>query len=837
MGAAVGQENILIGIDLGTTNSSVAINIGGSIEIVKKPGGNEYTPSVFGFDKAKNKVVGQRAYEALYSESSDDGVKNFKPEVKRIIGTPAKFFFERAGIEMSAEEISGEILRNLIQDITRKYPKFDTTAAVITIPAAFSILQCEATKRAGNLAGIEHVVLLQEPIAAAVAYGFGNTTNENWLVYDLGGGTFDVALISSKDGVLSVIGHDGDNFLGGKNIDWAIVDQLFTPAINGAFAFENFQRDNQVHQGKFARLKFLAEQAKMELSQYEITIIEIDGVGVDDNGTPIFLSIELSRQQLEKVLSPLIDRTIDLCRNTLSTSGLANSSLTKIVLVGGPTQIPYIRRRLEMDLGIPTDTSVDPLTIVARGACIFAISQKIPQKARPLPTQGSLSSHSLDLNYETLTAETEQTVSGIVSDLKDGRYSVLIQSDIGDFTTDRIPLRNGKFFAPITLVPNASNLFWVYIIDANDQPIQIEPSSFTITHGLSIAGAPLPHSIGVDLSSKSAISQSGKTDTFEKLIEKGTVLPAKKTGNYYTVRTLKRGQNENPLMIRVGEGESAIPDRNAFVCELGIKGRDLPRDLPEGTEVQLTIEINEMRELKVTAYLRLIDLTLNARATYRDELIQIDELEIELDDQIERARSSVSNFSHEQQDKIATDLETASASLKNARTDEDEKRKAVKQIRDLKSSLDQAQKLTELPELTKEFNDGHEFAESLISEVPDAKDRSTYLAQLSEIRLEGDKAIAKMDRILLKGIIERLQELVARAYISNPSNMVEIFRSLISEGDFTDEREAARQIERGNRAIQKNDIEELRSCYRTLNSLVKSKSPRNAISNTSGIRH
>ncbi len=141
-------STISIGIDLGTTNSSVAVNNSGVIEIVKKPGGLEYTPSVFGFDKNKNKVVGQRAFESLYYDASDTGVKVYKPEVKRIIGTPEKFYFERAGIELSAEEISSEILKSLVQDILRKYPKFDTTAAVITIPAAFSILQCE--RRSGQ---------------------------------------------------------------------------------------------------------------------------------------------------------------------------------------------------------------------------------------------------------------------------------------------------------------------------------------------------------------------------------------------------------------------------------------------------------------------------------------------------------------------------------------------------------------------------------------------------------------------------------------------------------------------------------------------------------------
>ena len=322
-------KTILIGIDLGTTNSSVAVNNNGVIEILKKPGGLEYTPSVFGFDKSKNKIVGQRAYEYLYSENADTGFKNFKPEVKRIIGTPEKFYFDRVGVEMSAEEISSEILKSLVQDILRKYPKFDTTAAVITIPAAFSVLQCEATKRAGNLAGFKDVALLQEPIAAAISYGFENTANENWLVYDLGGGTFDVALISSKEGMLSVLGHNGDNFLGGKNLDWEIVDKVLTPRIASAHSFENFRRDNEAHQSKFARLKFLAERAKMELSLFETTTIEIDGIGDDDAGNPVFLSVEITRKEFERLMDPLINRTIDLCKQTLRESGLPNSAVSR----------------------------------------------------------------------------------------------------------------------------------------------------------------------------------------------------------------------------------------------------------------------------------------------------------------------------------------------------------------------------------------------------------------------------------------------------------------------------------------------------------------------------
>lgn len=829
------QQVISIGIDLGTTNSSVAINNNGVIEIVKKPGGVEYTPSVFGFDKAKNKVVGQRAYESLYSDTSDAGVKNFKPEVKRIIGTPEKFFFERAGIEMNAEEISSEILKSLVQDILRKYPKFDTTAAVVTIPAAFSVLQCEATKRAGNLAGFKHVVLLQEPIAAAISYGFATTANENWLVYDLGGGTFDVALISSKDGVLSVLGHNGDNFLGGKNLDWEIVDKVLTPKIADAFSFENFRRVNKAHQSKFARLKFLAERAKMELSQYEITTIEVDGIGNDDAGKTILLPIEITRQEFEKLMDPLMNRTIDLCKQTLKESGLTSSAVSKIILVGGPTQIPYIRQRLEAALNIPTDSSVDPLTVVARGACIFAMGQRVrddeTSKNRTLPA----GTHALTLNYEALSAETEQTVTGIVEGLGGDQHYLQIQSDSGSFVGPKVNLKNGKFFTTVTLEPNKSNLFWVYVFDANDIPVAVDPDSFTITHGLSIAGAPLPHSIGVAVSKKGLHDKFGSTDVFERLIEKGSILPARKTEKYKTVRALAKTQSDNRLWIRVGEGESDIPDRNAFVCELGIKGSDLPRDLPEGTEVELTVAINEIRELSVTAYIPSIDLTLNARSTFIDEFIKIDEVEKELDTQIERARSMSSNYTDSQMGQIVAALESVSTSLQNARTDEDEKRKAVKQVRDLKQILDEAQHTTEMPRLTKEFNEGINSVTEIVAEVPDVDDRNKQSLQLAEIRSEGEKAIRANDRTLLMGVNDRLRDLGGRALFSHPASWVHHFRVLINEGNFSNPREAAHFIEQGQQAIEEDDIEALKRSCRMLNALRPMKRPQAPKVNTSGI--
>jgi molecular chaperone DnaK len=818
------NDTILIGIDLGTTNSSVAINRSGEIELVKKPGGLEYTPSVFGFDKAKNKVVGQKAYELLFADANNLDSQNFKPEVKRIIGTPEKVFFERAGIEMNPEEISGEILKSLVQDVLRKYPEFETDAAVITIPAAFSVLQCEATKRAGSIAGFKHVVLLQEPIAAAISYGFGKTKNENWLVYDLGGGTFDVALVSSLEGVLTVLAHSGDNFLGGKNFDWEIVDRLIAPKLSAKFALQHFARDNKAYQSKFLRLKFLAERAKIELSQFETTILEIDNLGNDNNGSLISLSIELSRRDVEATISPLVNRTIDLCKEVLKESGIQREAVSKIILVGGPTQIPYISRRLEEDLKIRVDSSVDPLTVVARGACIYAMGQKIPKNiAKQAPKVKLHGECAVSLNYESLTAENIQTISGVVSDLPDAAdsYHLTIQADVGGFTRQNIPLAKGKFFTNVELQPNKQNVFWLYLFNSKNKEVPIQPDSFSITHGLSVAGAPLPHSIGVAVVKTAGSSNRGMTEVFERLIEKGAILPARRTEKFKTVRGLKKGLVDNPLWIRVGEGESPIPDRNTYVCELGIRGSDLPKDLPEGTEIQLTVEINAIRELLVTAYIPSIDLALDARSTFVDELVDISEVEVELDTQIERARKITENCSVTQAQKIDHSVRVALSSVQNARLDEDEKRKAVKQLRDLKVALDSAQGESELPELQRDFQQSVAEVREIISQLPDASERQAFLDQLKSIESEGAMASRSGDKPLLLSVIERLRDFGSRALFANPNTWIQQFRYLTDGShSFVNANEANHFAAKGKKAIEADDIEELKRCCRGLYNLL-----------------
>ena len=341
-----------------------------------------------------------------------------------------------------------------------------------------------------------------------------------------------MALISSKDGALSVLGHNGDNFLGGKDFDWAVVDKVIVPKILEKFDVKDFTRGSKKYRSIFAKLKYYAETAKIALSQTDESTIEVEKIGEDDNGKEIYLTIPFTRKDFEKLIKPFVDKTIELSKETIKDAGVKQSSISRIVLVGGPTMIPYIKDRLEKDLKVEVDTSSDPLTVVARGACIYAVSQKIPKEFLESKKTTDSSVKTLRLNYESLTSETEETLTGVVEELKDAEedYFIQVQSEGGQFSGKKIKLKNGKFIETVNLDKNKTTLFWVYLFDADGNPIKTDPESFSITHGLSVSGAPIPHSIGVGIVKRGFSGASfAMAEEFEVIFEKNSILPLKAT--------------------------------------------------------------------------------------------------------------------------------------------------------------------------------------------------------------------------------------------------------------------------------------------------------------------
>ena len=345
----------IIGIDLGTTNSCVSVLEGGSPQVIPNDEGGRTTPSVVAF-KGDEVLVGDRAKRQAVTNP-----KNTISSIKRLMGSGKKV--EANGKEWTPEEISAKILGKLKAD-AESYLGSTVSEAVITVPAYFNDAQRQATKNAGKIAGLDVKRIINEPTAAALAYGLDKQDkNQTVLVYDLGGGTFDVSILELGDGVFEVKSTAGNNKLGGDDFDQRIIDYLVS----------EFKKDNGVDLSKDAmamqRLKDAAEKAKKDLSGMSSTQINLPFISQNSDG-PLHLDITLSKAKFEDLCRDLFDSTLEPVRKALSDAKLSNSDIDEVILVGGSTRIPYIQELVKKELGKEPHKGVNPDEVVAMGAAI-----------------------------------------------------------------------------------------------------------------------------------------------------------------------------------------------------------------------------------------------------------------------------------------------------------------------------------------------------------------------------------------------------------------------------------------------------------------------------------
>ncbi|MBB3108965.1 molecular chaperone DnaK [Paenibacillus phyllosphaerae] len=347
----------VIGIDLGTTNSCVAVMEGGEAVVIPNPEGNRTTPSVVGFKKDGERIVGESAKRQAIT-NPDRTIMS----IKRHMGTNHKEVID--GKEYSAQEISAIILQKLKSD-AEAYLGQTVTQAVITVPAYFNDSQRQATKDAGKIAGLEVLRIVNEPTAAALAYGLEKSEDQTILVYDLGGGTFDVSILELGDGFFEVKATSGDNHLGGDDFDQVIIDHL-------AIEF-NKEHGIDLRKDKAAvqRLKDAAEKAKKELSGVLTSTISLPFITMVD-GVPQHLETTLTRAKFEELSATLVERTLAPTRQALSDAGMTASDIDKIVLVGGSTRIPAVQDAIKKLTGKEPHKGVNPDEVVALGAAVQA---------------------------------------------------------------------------------------------------------------------------------------------------------------------------------------------------------------------------------------------------------------------------------------------------------------------------------------------------------------------------------------------------------------------------------------------------------------------------------
>ena len=344
----------IIGIDLGTTNSCVAVLEGGEAKVIPNPEGGRTTPSVVAFKKGE-RIVGDAAKRQAITNP------NTVSSIKRLMGTNKKVELE--GKKYSPEEISAMIL-SYIKEYAESYLGEKVTKAVITVPAYFNDSQRQATKNAGKIAGLEVERIINEPTAAALAYGLDKQENTHTvLVYDLGGGTFDVSVMELGDGVFEVKATAGNNHLGGDDFDQRIMDYLIS----------EFKKENNVDLSKdkmaMQRLKEVAEKAKKDLSGMTSTQISAPFISQGEDG-PLHLDMTLTRAKFEDLISDLVESTLDPVRQAIKDAKIKKSDIDKVLLVGGSTRIPMVQELIKKELGKEPSREVNPDEVVAMGAAI-----------------------------------------------------------------------------------------------------------------------------------------------------------------------------------------------------------------------------------------------------------------------------------------------------------------------------------------------------------------------------------------------------------------------------------------------------------------------------------
>jgi molecular chaperone DnaK len=590
------SKMIDFGIDLGTTNSLIAKFQAGKIQVFKNPRGHkEGLPSIVGFRKDKI-LVGDKARDYAAKDPT-----NVKSRFKRKMGTTETFKVDCINASKTPEELSAFVIKELKTFVQSGE---NVESAVITIPASFDTIQANATKEAGTLSGLKEVVLLQEPIAASLAYANKDNSielqNSQWIVYDLGGGTFDVALVKIVEGELTVIDHEGDNFFGGTDLDSLIVEKLVVPYIQSKGVFSDLLAEMKSASGKYEkdwyRLLDAAEDAKIELSSD--TSAEIEFHITDDNDEEIDDCITITRSQFEELIKDRISETASMLKKIMTRQSLQPADLEFVLMVGGSTYIPYVRKLVEELMGIPVNTDIDPTNAIVIGAAFYAGSRS---KAQTFPKKSESNQENkikVKSNYVSNSQDSEEFFAAKIDGEIQGMNYRIHSSDgsydsgtkvLKNRITEELPLRDGEY-----------NLFEFNIFDAHGNKVEHESESIQIAQGrYSVAGQMLPDEISLVRDNIEI-----KDTKLDRIFDKNCILPTRSKRTVEVGASVICKSQDEPIKIMVVEGSSdnhALSNKAIGVLE--IKGEMLTRDLLKGTEIDITFELSESRDLTISAYL------------------------------------------------------------------------------------------------------------------------------------------------------------------------------------------------------------------------------------------
>lgn len=823
------EKMINYGIDLGTTNSAIAKFVKGEVEVFKNPleTGKETLPSLVYYKKDKV-VVGTNA-RTYFERDAENVFGNFK----RKMGTTESFKVKSINQSKTPIELSAEVLKEL-KGFVHSGEIFDS--AVITIPASFDVIQSNATKEAGYLAGFKQVILLQEPIAASLAYANKNKErdleNGQWLVYDLGGGTFDVALIKIKDGEMKVLDHEGDNFLGGADFDNLIVENLVIPYLNKNYKFNDLENEMKSRSGKlnkfYLRVMILAENAKITLSSRTSAEIEIRDIS-DDSGEEIDISIDITRSEFEGIIKEYIDKTLDMIKKILVRHSLKPSDIQFTLMVGGSTYTPYVRKRVEEILQIPINCDIDPTTAIAIGAAYYAGTKEkgFDQDEKKKTTTGI----KVRLAFQKTSQEDEEILAGRVEGSIEGLFYQITREDKG-YDSGRKPLTN-RISEDLPLVKNSYNFFRLTVLDDKNNVVETDSELIGIAQGkYNVAGQPLPHDICLETDNDPELeTNSTKLDLF---FQKNTILPQKRVKQYTLHKSIIKGSEEK-IVINILEGpQSSLPEANQSIGYIEIDGKKVSRDILRGTEIEITLEMSESRDLKVTVYIPMSDQQFSEVfnpsqrhlpvGKLQDEVETINEkLEIEIEEAVDRE-------DYETAEQLTSLKKKVDALVMNSNSlTSDDVTIKMYQLentkREIAQEIDNATRDKRISALKIKYNEDKDWCKKIVDENGNDHDHKIY----GEIIGREQVFLNSITPVKIMEAIGELIDLGSNILWRTPDFLVARFRRLIEKPQlFNDQEQSKSLIEAGNLAITNKNFDRLREINWGLISLLPKSSQQDA---------
>ena len=745
------------GIDLGTTNSSICRMEKGK-PVVIQIDQRDIMPSCVSINRKGSISSGEQAYSMLKQDKSR-ALKSGKVdsntyiEFKRTMGTDTKYHCSNAGRDYTSEELSAEVLKRLKSVVTDEVFR----SVVITVPAKFTVGQKTATIEAAKMAGFDHCELLQEPIAASFAYGLSSEQkNGIWMVFDFGGGTFDAALLKVEDGIMQVFDTAGNNYLGGKDLDSAIVENIFIPHLKKKYSIDGILADKEKNAAFRDLMKItVAENVKNQLSfkDSEDILTDLDALTKDDDGKEIELDLTVTQQQVFDVMRPLFQKAIDICKELLKRNNLKGADLNKLILVGGPTHSPLIRQMLKEQITPNVDTSINPMTAVATGAALYASTLDADVKDSDIEV-GTIK---LDIGYEATSVEQTEWVSvkldqtGSETACPEKVFVELVRGD-NAWSSGRTEIGAMGIVIEVNLEEGKSNAFSVICYNEKGDLMPCFPSEITIIQGSRVGSAPLPYNIGI------AIWDDHKEKAIFKAatgLEKNKPVPAVGVINgLSTSKQLRPGLAGDLLTVPIYQCEDdPEAGRSAFlyeyVADVVVTGEEVESLIPENSPVDITLKVDSSEQMTMDIYFPAGDFTVS-KSLDTSKKQSVSEAEKQIPQMIRDAQRDIDRLAASG---IKTDaLQNGLNSVMDENKNSQEKKAVLQHLKEVLRKIEDEEAGTEWERLEQEIREEFERMEKADGEL--GNDKSHQI--VNHLRSRTDQVIRSKDVLMGRELLDQI---------------------------------------------------------------------------------